>query len=130
MEKLSIEATSYTPGILFDPESNILTIEGDSYPENTAEFYEPVFTWLENFQKNPEEQELQVHIEIIYFNSSSSKVLMNVFDILENEAKKGKQITVDWIYDEENEHSLEYGEEFLEDLDTLKFNLKKKPHSN
>lgn len=48
---------------------------------------------------------------------------MNFFDRLEEAAKKGMQIEVNWLYHEDNETALECGEEFQEDLKNVSFNL-------
>lgn len=126
MEKLLIDATKSSPKIDFDHNTNILNIEGESYPENTTQFYAPVTAWLEEYMKNVNEEEITVNIELIYFNSSSSKVLMDLFEFLEDHSDDGKNIVVNWIYDEDNDAALEYGEEFAEDLESLKFNLVEK----
>lgn len=127
MENLYIEASKYTPEVMFDASSQILEIKGESYPENTAEFYAPVFSWINELleQAKPDSQ-LTINMEIIYFNSSSSKVLMDLFDLFEDRASQGMNIQVNWIYDEENESALEYGEEFQEDLNVVEFNLQVK----
>lgn len=126
MENLIIAKTTATPGIHFDYASGVLELRGESYPENTAAFYAPVFEWLKNFLNSGKEAALTVNLEIIYFNSSSSKALMNFFDLLEAAAKAGRKVIVNWIYAKGNEGALEYGEEFKEDLDTLEFNLVEK----
>lgn len=126
MENLVINPTKSTPEILFNAKENILEIKGISYPENTSEFYEPVFNWLNTYLGNLGNQKVTINIEIVYFNSSSSKVLMDFFDILDETAEKGKKITVNWIYDKENTSIKEYGEEFKEDLNYLEFLLIKK----
>jgi len=126
METLNIPAKKSSPEINFDAQTNILSLVGESYPENTTLFYEPIFTWLEEFIENLQTQEVVFNIELIYFNSSSSKVLMDLFDILEEASEDDKNIVVNWIYDEENEASLEYGEEFAEDMESLTFNLVEK----
>ena len=126
MENLQIEATKSSPKIDLNAQTNILSIVGESYPENTAQFYAAPFKWLEEYLEALEDQELIVNIELIYFNSSSSKVLMDLFDILEESSEDDKNIVVNWIYDEENEASLEYGEEFAEDIESLTFNLVEK----
>jgi len=123
MENLIINKTKCTPLINFTFSSNTLEIKGESYPENTSEFYEPVFEWLDKYLKKEINEKTIVNIEIIYFNSSSSKVLMDFFDIFEQAAEEGKNIEVNWRYDKENDMALEYGEEFKEDLESLKFNL-------
>ncbi len=126
MENLQIQATKSSPEINFDTTTNILSIIGESYPENTTQFYEPVFKWLNEFIDNLQTQEVVVNIELIYFNSSSSKALMDLFDTLEEAGEDDKNIIVNWIYDEDNEASLEYGEEFAEDIESLTFNLVEK----
>jgi len=123
MENLHIEATKSSPQINFNAQTNIQSISGESYPENTTSFYENVFKWLEEYMNIVKEQEIIFNLELIYFNSSSSKVLMDLFDMLEEFSEDGKNITVNWIYDEDNDASLEYGEEFAEDIESLTFNL-------
>ena len=130
MENLFIEATKYTPEISFDASTNNLIMKGETYPENTAEFYSPVFEWLEEYLNQLQDQEVTVNMEIIYFNSSSSKVLMDLFDRFEESVKDGKKIVINWIYDKEDESALEYGEEFQEDLEELKLNLVEKAETN
>lgn len=126
MDKLFIEATKYTPEILFDCDSHVLEIKGKSYPENTSVFYAPVFQWLEDYLGQPESEKVTVNMELIYFNSSSSKILMDFCDTLDAAAGDGKDITVNWVYEEDDEDALEFGEEFQEDLESVTFNLVRK----
>lgn len=123
MEKLFIEPTKSTPLVDFDPTSGKLLVKGESYPEYAAKFYSPVFTWLTTFLESDSEQTAVIDLEISYFNSSSSKALMNIFDILEEAAERGRDIIVNWRYDKENEAAMECGEEFMEDLESIKFNM-------
>ena len=126
MKNLYIEATKSSPEVDFKQENNTLSIKGESFPENTSQFYQPVIKWLEEFLEFDIDKEVVVNMELIYFNSSSSKILMDIFDTLEEASEDGKNIVVNWIYDEENDASLEYGEEFAEDMETLTFNLVEK----
>ncbi|MCU7834585.1 MAG: DUF1987 domain-containing protein [gamma proteobacterium symbiont of Taylorina sp.] len=127
MQTLEISATKSSPAVHFDAQSNTLSIMGESYPENTAQFYEPVFEWLEEYIDSLQEQHVTFNMELIYFNSSSSKALMDIFDILEEACDEDKKIVLNWIYDEDNDAALEYGEEFAEDIESLTFNLVEKP---
>ncbi len=126
VNNLIIEETKYTPKIVFDVAENRLEIKGRSYPENTSSFYKPVFNWLEEYLENIEKQKVIVNLEIMYFNSSSSKVLLDFFDLLEEAAVKGADITVNWYYEPDIEETYEFGEEFQEDLEAVKFNLVEK----
>ena len=123
MNNLEIKATRYTPGVFFDAQNHLLEIRGESYPEDVTEFYDPVFSWLEHYLRGLENQRVTMNISLIYFNSSSSKVLMDLFDMLEEAAEKQNDISVNWIYDKEDVHIEECGKEFQEDFEVLRFNL-------
>jgi len=120
MENLEIAPTRRTPEISFDCKNHMLAIRGKSYPSNISECYGPVFSWLKKYLGNLGEEECTVNIELIYFNSSSSKALLDFFLMLE---EAGKNIVVNWIYDEDDEDNMEYGEEFQDDLGDLPFRL-------
>lgn len=127
MNTWKIEATKQTPAIYFDATNNVFSMKGESYPENVEQVSKPLFTWLANHlaQINAD-QALTVNIELTYFNSSSSKMLLDLFDHLEDAVAKGNNITVNWIYKADNDSAEEFGEEFKEDLEALTFNLVKK----
>jgi len=124
MEKLFIEATQYTPEISLDLNGTISMV-GKSYPENTFEFYKPIMSWLEEYFEKNKSNTITVNLEIIYFNSSSSKLFFDLFDMLD-ENRTGREMNVNWIYDEENESAEEAGEDFIEDFEDLNINLVKK----
>lgn len=123
MDNLQFEATQYTPEISLDAEAGAISMAGKSYPENTFEFYAPIMDWVETYLADDANSRLRVDMEIVYFNSSSSKLFFDLFDRFEEAAKAGKQIEVNWIYDEDNESAEEAGEDFREDFDALTINL-------
>lgn len=123
MESLYIEPTKYSPEINFDPESGILEFRGKSYPENTFEFYAPVMKWLEEYIASAPDGKTILDMEIIYFNSSSSKFFFDFFDVIEEASDQGFDIKINWIYHKDNENALEAGEDFMEDFESLDFNL-------
>ena len=122
MEKLILELTKYTPYIFFNPEEHLLEIKGESYPENTAEFYLPCFNWLKEYLESMKNQTINITMDLIYFNSSSSKVFMDFFDLLDA-AGEHNEIIINWYYDRDDDDSIEYGEDFKEDLKAVTFNL-------
>lgn len=124
MNTLTLEATQYTPFISLDP-AGVLTITGKSYPENTFEFYKPVMAWLESYFDGSPADKTVLNMEIIYFNSSSSKLFFDLFDILDENREKCS-IEVNWLYDADNESALEAGEDFIADFENLTINLKSK----
>jgi len=121
MEKIVIEETKYTPKIELDPNGTI-SLTGKSYPENTFEFYEPMMEWVKEYFENEPAEVTTVNMEITYFNSSSSKLFFDFFDLLE-ENSEDNTIKINWIYDEENESAEEAGEDFIEDFEDLDITL-------
>lgn len=125
-----IEPTKHTPRVIFNKDKKLMEIRGKSYPPDILDFYNPIFTWLIDYLNQPEQGGFTLNIELVYFNSSSSKILMELFDLLDDAAAKGQRITINWIYDGEDEDNREFGEEFREDLNSVVFNLTEKEWIN
>jgi hypothetical protein len=123
MQRLFIEETKSSPRIDFDPEFGLLQISGKSYPENAPKFYTPILDWLREYLARPSAMSVRVIMEITYLNSSSSKAILNLLDLLDTAARSGKDVVIDWRYHEENEVALECGEEFAEEVHESVFNL-------
>ena len=121
MNNLVIEATKYTPKIDLNLNGTI-SIIGKSYPENTFEFYTPCIQWIEEYFENHAKELTTINLELVYFNSSSSKLFFDLFDIFEENASNHK-IKINWIYDAENESAEEAGEDFIEDFEDLDIEL-------
>lgn len=120
MNNLVINKTKTTPEINFDCNTHQLSISGHSYPENISEFYGSIFMWLEEYlDQVDEDQSITVNIDLTYFNSTSSKVMMDMFDLFDEAVDDGKNITLNWIYDKEDPDSLEFGEEFQDNLENM-----------
>jgi hypothetical protein len=111
MEPISIEGSPKTPSIKFNPENGILEIRGRSIPENSIEFYKPLVDWLDDYSKAPLKK-TQVNIHLEYFNTSSSKCILDVFKKLEAIHKAKHDIVINWYYEEDDEDMLEAGEDY------------------
>jgi len=122
MDSIRIEATERTPEIDFNFEKGTFSIKNESYPENVTEFYGPVIEPHKTWLYNQEGADIVFNFELIYFNSSSAKVLMDLFDMLD-EAADDNKVTVNWIYDAEDDNMEELGEDFGEDLEEASFNM-------
>jgi len=121
MENLNIAETKYTPVINLDINGTISMV-GKSYPENTFEFYAPMMDWIKEYFETSAKDTTTVNLEITYFNSSSSKLFFDFFDLLE-ENNDDHDIAINWIFDEENESAEEAGEDFIEDFEDLNIEL-------
>ena len=126
MENIKISSTERTPEIDFDFTQNIFKITGESYPENVNNFYDDILERLKSHLSELSETTVEFNFELIYFNSSTAKVLMELFDLMEETAENGNPVAVNWIYEEDDDHMEELGEEFGEDLEAAQFNMKVK----
>ena len=111
MAKISIEGTSKTPTVLFDSDQGVLELKGRSIPENSIEFYKPIVESLDEYASGPQAL-TQVNIQLEYFNTSSSKCILDLFKKLEGIHKGGKEVVINWYYEEDDEDMLEAGEDY------------------
>jgi len=124
MENIKIEATERSPEVDFDFGANVFVIKGESYPEDVTAFYGDVISKLESHLGALDSGSVEFNFELIYFNSSTAKVLMGLFDLLEETAEGGVEVNINWLFDEEDDTMEELGEEFAEDLEHAKFHMK------
>lgn len=121
--KLLIQPTKITPFIYFNEGESCLTFKGRSSPENPIDFYQSVIDFVDEFETS-QKSVLVVNVCLEYFNTSSTKVLFNIFKQLASvQDKSGKVIVINWFYEDWDEDMLEIGEDFANALD-LEFNLR------
>lgn len=123
MDNLKIAATERSPEVDFDFAAGALSLKGESYPEDASSVFGPIFSSLDGFLAGAEGREIRFDFELIYFNSSSAKALMNMFQMMENAAERGVRIIVNWTFAPDDETMKEFGEDFSEDLEHVTFNL-------
>ncbi|NQZ78533.1 MAG: DUF1987 domain-containing protein [Ekhidna sp.] len=121
MEKLFIEPTRTTPLIKFDPEEGVLEMRGRSSPENSIQFYQKVLENLEEFAEVGGPR-FTANLAFEYFNTSSSKCLFDVFKRLSIIENSGKEIAINWYFEEGDDDMMEAGEDYSDLLD-LEFNF-------
>jgi len=111
MKTLTIEGTPKTPMVKFDGDTGKVEIKGRSIPENSIEFYKPLVEWLDEYGKAPHAL-TDVHVQLEYFNTSSSKCILDVFKKFETIVKAGHEVLINWYYEEDDEDMLEAGEDY------------------
>jgi hypothetical protein len=111
MEAIIIEGTPKTPSVKFDSDEGIFEIKGRSIPENSVEFYKPLVDWLDIYKESPLVKTV-VNIRLEYFNTSSSKCILDVFKKLEAIHRTKNEVEVNWYYEEDDEDMLEAGEDY------------------
>ena len=111
MEGITIEGTPKTPTINFDIATGHLEIKGRSIPENSIEFYKPIVELLDRYAAQPQAN-TNVKIQLEYFNTSSSKCILDIFKKLEAIHKAGNATIINWHYEQDDEDMLEAGEDY------------------
>ena len=113
METLLIEQTDDSPRVILDPVDKLFEISGKSLPEDVLEFYQPVLDWLNAYREEPESKTI-FNIRLIYFNTASSKLIMDIFLIFEEMVEEGHDILIKWHSNKSDEDMQEAGSEFEE----------------
>ena len=112
MDKITKDGTPKTPTINFDSEVGKIEMKGRSIPENAIEFYKPLVDWLDEYASVSKDI-TEANIQLEYFNTSSSKCILDVFKKLETIHKlDNKEVIINWYYEEDDEDMLEAGEDY------------------
>ena len=122
METLNIHPTEVTPKIIFDAGNNIFEMSGRSLPEDAMGFYQPVLEWLDKYAESPN-SETKFECKLEYFNTASSKIMLNILSKLEDIKEDASNVTVHWYYHLADPDMEEAGEEYA-DLLNLNFEIK------
>ena len=128
MDPIFLEATQTTPKVVIDPVNNKFEISGDSRPENTGKFFNPIIEWFDAYrpelfhQKNSlgKSKKINVNFKLEYFNSTSAKFILDIFYQLEKIHKEGCDAEIIWHYDKRDTDMKESGEEFSKYVPNLK----------
>jgi len=115
MERINVESTPYLPLIDFSPEGK-LKLEGRSIPEDVCKLYDPLIAFVDEL--SVEEVSLDINLE--YFNTSSSKKLLELLRHLDANTKV-TTIKVNWYFEEGDDDSVETAEIYEEMLHRVDF---------
>lgn len=116
MEVMKIAGTDDTPSVILDATSDNFEIAGRSLPEDVAAFYNPILEWMDQYSQNPKSKTI-FNFKLIYFNTASSKMLLDILMKLEDLHNTGKDVLVKWHYPDDDEDMKEAGEEYADIVD-------------
>ncbi len=123
MEDVFIQRTDRTPEVDFKASTGIISITGKSIPENPISFYKSLSNWVDRYLEQPK-PETVVRVVLEYFNTSTSKCLVDFFKQFERlTGMPDKQIKVEWFYEEDDEEILDAGHDY-KDLVDIPFEFK------
>ena len=111
MDALRIPSTDDTPEVTLDAGSGEFEFSGKSLPEDVASFYDPIIEWIDTYGQNANDSSV-FKFKLTYFNTASSKMILDILMKLEELSEGGADIKVEWHYEEEDEDMEEAGEEY------------------
>ena len=120
MIDILIESTTITPFVKVSSEEGTIEIKGKSSPANSLMFYQPLITKIKTLFSDCNST-VQVDIAFRYFNTSSSKCIFDFLKMLKQMQESGKNVSINWHYETEDDDMFETGEDFADLLD-LQFN--------
>lgn len=108
-KRIEIQKTDLTPYVLLDSKDNQLKIEGHSIHLQPQNFYQPILLWIQK-QKIKRPKKFEVHIDLSFFNTYTSKIILEIlFQIREYELI-GCKVSIYWHYESDDSEIKEAGE--------------------
>lgn len=124
MERLTLPATQFTPLVDFDYAGRTLTLQGESYPENAAEFYGPILSAVRQYMSGDAQSEkTTVTLQFAYVNSSSTRSLQQLLTLLDSSARNGASVEVQWLVEADDDAMTELGVDLLSDKHSLSYQI-------
>ncbi len=114
VQNLSVPGSQSSPSIRADWNAGVVVMSGESYPENSFELYDQLIQWIDTYLSSLD-RSLTLELHLNYLNTSSIRFMIDIFDLLEAAHTAGKQVLVQWMFDDRNPRSAELGSEFKED---------------
>lgn len=113
MEIIKLIGTDDTPGVILDASNELFEISGRSMPEDVAAFYGPILEWLEDYADAPNPKTV-FNFKLVYFNTASSKMLLDILLQLEEMVEAGNDVLIKWYYPDDDEDMEEAGAEYAD----------------
>lgn len=107
----SSSATPYFPEVNFDFEKGECEIKGESYMEETYKFYLPLINWIKEYTKN-EKKKLDLNIKLVYLNTSSTKCVLDILELLKDYEDQGGDVSINWFFDKSDPDMIDEVEDF------------------
>jgi len=110
---MRFEPTDDSPFVLLDAQTGKCEVKGKSLPEDVVAFYQPMINWLKEYEKTGQ-HDMEFTFNLVYFNTASSKQILDIMVALEGILLAGKKVLVKWYSVEDDEEMQEAGHEYAE----------------
>jgi hypothetical protein len=123
MDNLIVKGNERSPSVDFRFDESRLALSGESYPEDAAAFFGPVVRALAEYCREDPARPVRLEVALTYFNTSTAKALMTMFQILDDHGRSGAEVRVTWAFQQDDEMMKEFGEDFSRDVTHVQFHL-------
>jgi hypothetical protein len=110
----AIPDSPYFPEVNFDYSTGICELTGESYMEETYKFYAPLVDWLNNYIQGG--KPITFNFRLTYFNTSTSRLILEILEILEKYKLAGGSVIINWYYRSSDPDMVEEIEDFQREL--------------
>jgi len=106
IDRYTTEPTKRTPRIVLEP--GRIFILGRSIPEDTGEFYRPVYEWIMKYTRiNGHKTTVELGFE--YINTSSTKWIYNIIKKISLIEDLANNVKIIWYFDQGDDDMCELG---------------------
>ncbi len=104
----------FTPEIHLEVEKGEGMIQGESYLEESFELYDSICQWFKEYFET--HSSFSLSIKLTYFNTSSSRAIIDMLRTLQGIKESGKEVVVKWMYpDPDDDEIYEEGQDFVDE---------------
>lgn len=119
MEDLEIKgqlSTFFTPSVSFSAQTGICEISGESYLEDSFDFYDTLIRWINDYFKEGGKT-MEMNFRLSYYNTAASRCILDILRTLRNQHDLGKEITINWYYpDPDYDEMKAEAEDYMEEI--------------
>ena len=105
--------TDQRPTVLIDIEKGYFEIKGISIPENPRELFFPITNLVDKYLVKPQPI-TNLIFKLEYFNTSTTKFMLNLINTLEILEDRGLKVNVEWHYRLGDDDMMEAADDFSE----------------
>lgn len=109
------KGTFFIPNVNFSANTGICELKGESYLEDTFTFYQPLIDWIKEYAET--QQPITLNVGLTYFNTASSRSILDLLEALKEYEENGGSVTVNWSVQDWDEDMQQEVEDFALDAD-------------
>lgn len=116
-------SSEFVPKAEFSNLTGIFELSGVSRPENVSAFYIQLMDWLKAFEQDCLQSGkwpangIVMNFKLTYCNSSSSKYIYQMLEIMLSWKQFGVTLVINWYYDENDDNMKEDGQDLADALE-------------